>query len=94
MMRRAKRYLMVFLAVWLISIAVGGGAVQAQDEEEPTSLTGVRLWVYPEYDEPSLLVMIEGEVVGVEIPTTVRVLVPTTGEVIASSRARSTRRRT
>lgn len=52
--------------------------------DEPTELTNVVAYIYPEYDDalklntPSLLVRLQGEVGGVTLPTTIRFLVPTT----------------
>ena len=36
----------------------------------------VTLWLYPEYDSPQLLVMLEGRVAAAEVPAQVRFLVP------------------
>jgi hypothetical protein len=55
----------------------GGGPVFAQGEE-PAGFKNVTLWVYPEYDDPRLLVMLEGQIDGATPPATVRFLVPST----------------
>ena len=66
--------------VWLVLLAVvvslGAFPVFAAEEEETGSFENVRLWLYPEYDDPGLLVMLQGEIVGVDCPVTVRFLVP------------------
>ena len=75
-----KLFLSVVAAVSLASL-VSVAPVRAQGEE-PTALKNVIVSVYPEYDDllqlgyPSVLVMLEGEVVSANIPATIRFLVP------------------
>ena len=69
-----KRLCLLLLAV-VVVIALGTVSAFAQDEET-VFFENVRLWLYPEYDDSRLLVMLEGEVVGVVIPFTIRFLVP------------------
>ncbi|MEW6034539.1 MAG: hypothetical protein AB1603_06770, partial [Chloroflexota bacterium] len=56
----------------------------ARSETEPTDLKSVRLWVYPEYDDPRLLVMLEGKIEGASPPATVRFLVPAGAEMYSA----------
>lgn len=51
---------------------------------EPTSFRQVKLWVYPEYDDPRLLVMLEGKIGGVIPPAIVRFLVPNVAEMYSA----------
>ena len=75
-----KLFLSVVAAVSILSIA-SVSPVRAQGEE-PTALKNVIVTVYPEYDDllqlgyPSVLVMLEGEIVSANIPATIRFLVP------------------
>lgn len=59
------------------------GAV-AQDGEEVTGFHDVSLWVFPEYDDPRLLVMLEGKIVGAEPPAEVNFLVPTAAQMYSA----------
>lgn len=77
------RFRKLFLAVVaVVSLALGSVAPVRAQNEEPTSLKNVLVSVYPEYDDllqlgyPSVLVMVEGEVVSANIPVTIRFLVP------------------
>ena len=40
--------------------------------------------IYPEYDEPSLLIMLEGKITGANPPVQVRFLVPSTAEMYSA----------
>jgi hypothetical protein len=51
---------------------------------EPTSLKNVTLWIYPEYDDPRLLVMLEGQISGASTPALIRFLVPTQAEMFSA----------
>jgi len=53
-------------------------------EPEPESFQYVKIEIYPEYDDPRLLVMVEGDVAGVDIPATARFLVPTDAEMYSA----------
>jgi hypothetical protein len=67
----------VILAISLIGL-LSGTLVQpalAQPTNEPTGYKNVTLWVYPEYDDPRLLVMLEGQIAGTTLPALVRFLV-------------------
>ena len=65
----------------------------AQDESETeniiTGFENVQLWVYAEYDNPyeigdPLLVMLEGQIVGAELPVEVRFLVPSSAQMYSA----------
>jgi len=58
--------------------------IPAKAQAEPTSLQNVHLWIYPEYDDPRVLIMLQGTVNGVNIPATVRFLVPFTAEMYSA----------
>ena len=69
------------LATVSLTLLSGLSPVLAQ-EEEVTSLKNVIVSVLPEYDDllglgyPSVLVMVEGEIVSANLPATIRFLVP------------------
>ena len=79
-MKLRKLFLAVAVAVSL-TILASFSPVRAQGEE-PASLKNVLVSVYPEYDDlarleyPSVLVMLEGEIVSANLPATIRFLVP------------------
>lgn len=77
-----KRLWLLLPAV-LLAVTLGTVSAFAQDEEA-VSFENVRLWLYPEYDDPRLLVMLEGQVVGVDVPATVNFLVPATAEMYSA----------
>ncbi len=83
-MKNTCRILIFFVAVCLFLIAADIPEVLAQAEREPTGFTNVHLWVYPEYDDPRLLVMLEGQIAGVEPPASVRFLVPSAAEMYSA----------
>ena len=66
----------------LASLFIGSIPVYAQNESE--SFKNVELWIYPEYDDPRLLVMLEGQIEGTEPPAEVRFLVPSTAEMYSA----------
>jgi hypothetical protein len=83
-MRIWKHYLALGLALCLAAAALVGPVAHAQDGEEPTGFTNVRLWLYPEYDQPRFLMMMEGDVTGTTLPTTVRFIVPDDAELFSA----------
>ncbi len=60
------------------------GSLQAFAQNEPESFTNAQLWIYPEYDDPRLLVMLEGQIEGIEPPAQVKFLVPSTAEMYSA----------
>ncbi|MFH0941562.1 MAG: zinc ribbon domain-containing protein [Chloroflexota bacterium] len=81
-MKKLSLILLLF-AVSLFSIA-DGPSVLAQGELEPAGFKNVRLWLNPEYDDPRLLVMLEGKIDGVTAPARVRFLVPQAAEMYSA----------
>jgi hypothetical protein len=81
------KLLFVILAVFslmIISLGIGGQPAQAQSAVEPVGFDNVTLWVYPEYDDPRLLMMLEGQITGAEPPALVRFLVPEAAEMYSA----------
>ncbi|MDO9066307.1 MAG: hypothetical protein Q7U96_04410, partial [Chloroflexota bacterium] len=76
---------LIILVLALVSLS--GSYMQtalAQSGSEPTGLKNVTLWLNPEYDDPRLLVMLEGKIVGVNPPARIRFLVPTAAEMYSA----------
>ncbi len=78
------RYVALLLAA-AMSLAFGTQVqpVFAQSKE-PTGFKNVTLWINPEYDDPRLLVMLEGKIVGVDAPAQVRFLVPAAAQMFSA----------
>jgi len=77
--------LLFFLIMTSLLLTVAGTTwALAQGENEPSGFDDVHLWIYPEYDDPRLLVMLEGQIVGVQAPATVRFLVPSAAEMYSA----------
>lgn len=75
------------LIVVLALVSLSGSFMQpalAQTASEPTGLKNVTLWLNPEYDDPRLLVMLEGKITGATAPTRIRFLVPTAAEMYSA----------
>lgn len=70
------RRLLFFVVLFTSLIALTGLLPISVGAAEPASLKNVKLWLYPEYDDPRLLVVIDGEIEGVTAPATIRFLVP------------------
>ena len=83
-MNNAHRLLLVFIIINLLVVGVCFSPVLAQAENEQIGFSNVRLWINPEYDDPRLLVMLEGQLVGVEPPVEVRFLVPSAAEMYSA----------
>ncbi len=83
-LKRAGYILMFFLAASLLFAAAGKSVALAQNANEPTGFKNVKLWIYPEYDDPRLLVMLEGQIAGVPAPAEVRFLVPSAAEMYSA----------
>ncbi len=78
------RILLSFLAISLLFISIDNSSVLAQEENEVTGFNNVQLWIYPEYDDPRLLVMLEGQIAEAESPAVVRFLVPSEAEMYSA----------
>ncbi|MDZ4246605.1 MAG: hypothetical protein U1D67_05740 [Dehalococcoidia bacterium] len=83
-MKKVIPFLLLFLLISLVSVSTGKPLVLAQNETEPAGFKNVRLWLYPEYDDPRLLVMMEGKIVGAEPPAKVKFLVPSGAEMYSA----------
>jgi hypothetical protein len=59
-------------------------AIPAHSANEPTGLSNMTLWIYPEYDDPRLLVMTEGRITGTTAPAQIRFLVPSAAEMYSA----------
>ena len=82
-----KKYctlLLLFISIGLLFSIANMSYVSAQDENGLVSFKNVELWIYPEYDDPRLLVMLEGQIVGGEVPVQVRFLVPSAAEMYSA----------
>jgi len=79
-----RRIFFFLAALGLIFGLIVTSWIPAKAQAEPTSFQNVHLWIYPEYDDPRLLIMLQGTVVGVSIPATVRFLVPFTAEMYSA----------
>lgn len=81
MLTKIYRLLLISIAIGLIFVA-NVPLAYALSEDEPTGLSGVKMRVYPEYDDPQLLTIQRGQITGVEAsvenPVTVRFPVPST----------------
>lgn len=76
-MKTIVKFLMTGLVI--ATLLVGGIATAAfAAQPTVTGYSNVQLWVNPEYDEPSLLVMMQGTIAGAAPPATVEFLVPST----------------
>jgi len=79
------RYVL-FLVVTTISLLLNlpTQPASAQTTKEPAGFRSVTLWVYPEYDDPRLLVMLEGKITGVDAPALIRFLVPAAAKMYSA----------
>lgn len=75
--RKIPFMLLAALVVGLLGIMPFARPVLAEGEEAAAGYENVTLWLFPEYDDPRLLVMLEGRITGAEAPAEVTFLVPT-----------------
>ncbi len=75
-MNRLLRFWMTGMVIVILLAGALATAALADDQPAATGYGNVQLWVDPEYDDPSLLVMIQGTVLGATPPATVQFLVP------------------
>ena len=78
-----KRVLTLLVSLFLFSPLALATTAAAQTLE-PTGLANVHVWINPEYDDPRLLVMMEGQITGTQAPATVRFLVPAGAEMYSA----------
>ncbi len=84
LIKTTYRFLSLLVAISLLFITADIPLALAQTENEPDGFKNVTLWIYPEFDDPRLLVMLEGQIVGVQVPATVRFLVPSAAEMYSA----------
>ncbi|ADJ25746.1 hypothetical protein Dehly_0429 [Dehalogenimonas lykanthroporepellens BL-DC-9] len=75
------------LAACLVTVGLlsgSAGIVMAADGEEITGYENVTIWIYPEYDDPRLLIMVEGDITGTIAPAEVRFLVPADAQMYSA----------
>jgi len=83
-MKSPNRILLLVVAISLLFIIAGVTSAVAQSSNEPTGFKSVHLWIFPEYDDPRLLVMLEGQIEGIQPPAKVRFLVPSAAEMYSA----------
>jgi hypothetical protein len=83
-MKIFSRMLLLLAFVGLPLFSTGSSTALAQNASEPAGLKNVHLWIYPEYDDPRLLIMMEGQIDGAEAPATVKFLVPAAAEMYSA----------
>ncbi len=83
-MKHTNRALIFLLTTCLVVAFTGNSSVSAEAAIGPSGFKAVNLWVYPEYDDPRLLVMLEGEIVGALPPVEVTFLVPSAAEMYSA----------
>lgn len=84
MSMKLRSVLFIIIAAISLIFNLQAPPVFAQTTREPTGLRNVTLSVYPEYDDPRLLVMLEGNITGVDAPALVRFLVPLGAEMYSA----------
>jgi hypothetical protein len=76
---------LIFSLVLLVALVCSQPlTVMAQTSVEPAGFKNVTMWVYPEYDDPRLLVMLEGQITGATSPVLIRFLVPQSAEMYSA----------
>lgn len=84
MKKSIHNFLLFLVAIGLVLGTSDAYHSLAQTEEDPIGFRNVRLWINPEYDDPRLLVMLEGEITGAKPPVEVRFLVPSTAQMYSA----------
>jgi len=74
----------VALFVIVLTVIVLPLPTFAQSGGEVTGFKNVKLWIYPEHDDPRLLVMLEGQITGAQPPVRVKFLVPSAAEMYSA----------
>ena len=86
-MRIVHRLLIFLVAALAVLPLFGAGAVPvaAQDVNTVSGYTNVALYLYPEYDDSRLLVMLQGSVkTGTQFPVTVQFMVPSSSSMFSA----------
>ncbi|MFH1382912.1 MAG: zinc-ribbon domain-containing protein [Chloroflexota bacterium] len=81
---KIRHLLLLFAIVASLASSTYLQPVYAQADNEPAGFKNVTLWVNPEYDDPRLLVMLEGQIVGATAPVPVSFLVPAGAEMFSA----------
>ncbi len=79
-----SRIIVSFLVTCPLIIFALNYPVSAENENDITGFQNVQLWIYPEYDDPRLLVMLEGQIGGARPPVEISFLVPSTAEMYSA----------
>ena len=82
-MKQLVRWVTAFLFV-LVTLSGVGGTLLAAEDAQISSYENVTIWVYPEYDDSRLLVMMEGDIAGTSAPAEVSFLVPTDAQMYSA----------
>ncbi|MBM2824979.1 MAG: hypothetical protein HW402_643 [Dehalococcoidales bacterium] len=80
---KIRYLLLLFAAVISLTLGARSQSVHAAPPE-PAGLRNVTLWVNPEYDDPRLLVMLEGKIAGANPPAQIRFLVPSSAVMFSA----------
>jgi hypothetical protein len=83
-MKNTHRFLLLLLIISLLFIVTDVPWALVRADNENIGFANVQLWIYPEYDDPRLLVMLEGQIVGVQPPIEVRFMVPSAAEMYSA----------
>jgi hypothetical protein len=83
-MKRLKRFRFCLSVIALLVFLAGSSPAYAQTDSDNISLDNVHLWLNPEYDDPRLLVMLEGQIADFQSPITMRFLVPAEAEMYSA----------
>jgi hypothetical protein len=78
------RYFIFVLSLVILLMAANSPLSRAQTPQEPAGFKNVTLWLYPEYDDPRLLMMLEGKIMGAQVPAQIRFLVPVSAELYSA----------
>ncbi|MBI2850341.1 MAG: zinc ribbon domain-containing protein [Chloroflexi bacterium] len=81
---KLRYWLLLLVAVTSLALGRHTQTALAQTDNETVRFKNAALWIYPEFDDPRLLVMLEGNLDGAEAPVRVRFLVPAIAEMFAA----------
>jgi hypothetical protein len=80
-----KFFKLLFISLVIVAFPlIPNGPILAQTYNVPTAYQQVSLFIKPEYDRHGLLVWLEGQIVGVKAPSTVKFLVPAGAEMYSA----------
>lgn len=83
-MKIVKTFFIFVLVFSLVTGVIGNSIALALPDDPVMKYKNLHLWVNPEYDNPRLLVMMQGQLDGLTAPTTVSFLVPSTAEMYSA----------